>query len=453
MKSINWKITSICLVLVFFLSLNALADDDKYEPLLLVRGVRAMALGNAFEAIADDENAFYYNPAGLAQREDKLFYLLTVNPRFSFDLADESLEEVRDLYKKIDTLTGCDNPSPLEDSHPDCIEAREKVAERVEEALNEILSMRSDLPSIGLAVPFSIAENLRLTVGGSVYSQSLVSLRVEPRGLTWADPIMDMLDNDIVYNVSAQVGWEIASALAIPFDKPPIMSKAYIGIALRRINRWVFTDEDDPFAVEDIINPDGPDGIEGTDDDFKTKYFGVEEGEELNDFEDFVQFASDNFKERDGYSFDLGTLLEPMDGLKLAFVIRNLASSVKLKDEDEEDRKYPRNAVLSAAVKPFTLLGQQPSLLDLTLAASLDNGDGDDRMSDFSIDKGTDKIHLGAEAILFPNKGLSISGRIGNNQGFLTIGAGLKLRGLHLGIARYGDLETDWYVGSLKLSF
>jgi len=264
---------------------------------------------------------------------------------------------------------------------------------------------------------------------------------------------MDMLDNAIVYNVSAQWAWEIASALAIPINKPPIMSKAYVGIALRRINRWVFTDEDDPFAVEDIINPYGPDGIEGTNDDFTAKYFGIEEGAELETFQDFVDFASDNFKERNGYSFDFGTLFEPMDGLRLAFVVRNLASSISLEEEDKEDRSFPRNTVLSAAVKPFTLLGMEPSLLDLTLAASLDNGDGDDRMSDFSIDNGTDKIHLGAEATLFPNKGLSISGRIGNNQGFLTIGAGLKLGGLHLGIARYGDLETDWYVGSLNLSF
>ena len=127
---------------------------------------------------------------------------------------------------------------------------------------------------------------------------------------------------------------------------------------------------------------------------------------------------------------------------------------VELEEEEgKEDRKYPRNVVFSTALKPFTLLGKQPSLLDLTLAASLDRRNSDDRMLDFSIDKGSDKIHLGAEVILFPNNGISLSGRIGSNQGFLTFGAGLKLGGLHLGVARYGDLETDWYVGSLNLSF
>jgi len=442
----------MCFALVLFLSLSTFADTE-YEPLLLVRGVRPMGLGNAFEAIADDENAFHYNPAGLAQREDKLFYLLTLRPIISFDLADERPETIRDLYDAINTLTGCEDPNPLEDSAPDCREAREILADRVEEALDEYLSGKSDFPSIGLAIPFNIAEKYRLTVGGSVYTQSSVSFRIEPRGLLWSDPIMDMLDNAIVYNISTQWAWEIASAMEIPVNKSPILSKAYVGIAFRRINRWVFTDEDEPFTVEDIINPKGPDGIEGTDDDFKTKYFGMDEGEELVDLGDFVEFASDNFKERDGYSFDLGTILEPVDGLKCAFVIRNFASGVSLKEEDKEDRNFPRNVVFSAAVKPLVLLKKQPSLLDLTLAASLDRRNGDDRMLDFSIDEGSDRIHLGAEATLFPNSGISLSGRIGNNQGFLTYGGSLKLGGLYLDFARYGDLETDWYVGSINLSF
>ncbi|MFQ5906550.1 MAG: hypothetical protein ACE5JA_08255, partial [bacterium] len=114
--------------------------------------------------------------------------------------------------------------------------------------------------------------------------------------------------------------------------------------------------------------------------------------------------------------------------------------------------------VLSAAVKPLTFLaeaGVEPvptSLLDLTLAGSLDRRNGDDRMSDFSINKYTDRIHLGAEATLFPNKGISFSGRIGNNQGFLTLGTSLKLGRFYLDFVRYGDLEADWYVGYVNLN-
>jgi hypothetical protein len=260
-----------------------------------------------------------------------------------------------------------------------------------------------------------------------------------------------MLDNAIVYNISIQRAWQIAAAVEIPVNKPPILSKVHVGTALRRINRSVFTDEDDPFTVEDVVNPDGPDGIEGTDDDFAERYFDTDQ-----DFEtigDFIDFVRNNAEKRKGYSFDLGTILEPVDGLKFAFVIRNLASNISL---EEEDRHFPRNVVLSAAVKPLTLLvgtgleAAHTSLLDLTLAASLDRRNGDDRMSDFSISKYTDRIHLGTEATIFPNRRVSFSGRIGNNQGFLTLGASLKLGKLYLDFVRYGDLEADWYAGYIS---
>jgi len=404
-----------------------------------------MGLGNAFEAIADDENAFHYNPAGLAQGKKVLFHLLIARTRISSDLASE-ITEMQDVLDNIKTLESYDDW--LENSSQECREAREELADWIEEAATESLGVRSDLPSVGLAVPFRIAEKYRLIVGGSVYTQSLISLRVQQRGLIWADPIKDMLDDAIVYNISAQWAWQIASAVEIQVDRPPILSKVYTGIALRRINRWVFTDEDDPFTVDDLMNLDGPDGIKGTDDDFEKRYFDIKHFD--------LDSLRDSFEERKGYSIDLGTILLPVDGLKFAFVIRNLASSISL---GEGDRNFPRNVILSAAVKPLTLLagaGLEPvstSLLDLTLAASLDKRNSDDRMSDFSINKYTDRIHLGTEVTLFPDKNVSFSGRIGNNQGFLTLGTSLKISNLHLDFVRYGDLEADWYVGYINLRF
>ena len=439
----SWKITPICFALVFFVFSNASADTE-YEPLLLVRGARPMGLGNAFEAIADDENAFHYNPAGLAQGKKVFFHLLIARTRISSDLASE-ITEMQDVLDNIKTLESYDDW--LENSSQECREAREELADWIEEAATESLGVRSDLPSVGLVVPFRIAEKYRLTVGGSIYTQSLISLRVQPRGLIWADPIKDMLDDAIVYNISAQWAWQIASAVEIQVDRPPILSKVYTGIALRRINRWVFTDEDDPFTVDDLMNLDGPDGIKGTDDDFEKRYFDIEHFG--------LDSLRDDFEERKGYSVDLGTILAPVDGLKFAFVIRNLASSISL---EGGDRYFPRNVVLSTAVKPLTFLagaGLEPvsaSLLDLTLAASLDRRNGDDRMSDFSINKYTDRIHLGAEVTLFPDRSISLSGRIGNNQGFMTLGASLKLSSLYLDFIRYGDLEADWYVGYVNLS-
>jgi hypothetical protein len=245
-----------------------------------------------------------------------------------------------------------------------------------------------------------------------------------------------MLDNAIIYRISFQWAIEGSGAIEIPINMSPILDKAYIGFNFRRINRWIFTDEAQPFTVEETLNSD----------DFTNRYFNYEEGDSALDI------ASKNFKKGSGYSADLGAIASPFDGLKVALVMRNMISKVNIEDESE-DKVFPRNLVLSAAAKPLKILRIQPSTLDFTVAASLDNPNGDDRLGDFSIDKNRERIHLGVETILWPNNAISIATRIGNNQGFLTIGAALKLGALYLEMARYGDLQADWYVGSINLSF
>lgn len=439
-----WGMVVLCLVLAIP-ALSGASTGAEYEPLQLVRGIRAMGLGNAFEAIADDQNAFHYNPAGLAQGKNVFFHFLIARPIISFDLTDVSTVEINDLYKAIDMLA--DSDDPLGNSSSELQEARELLTDRVEETIAESLSAKLDLPSIAVSVPFRINEKYKLTLGGSIYTQSSFSLRVNPRGLIWADPIKDMLDSAIVYNISTQWAWEIAEALEILVEKPPILSKLYVGMALRRIHRKVLTDENDPFTIQDILNPDGPDGIKGTDDDFAKRYFDTDT--DLETAGNLIDLFNDKAEKRKGYSIDLGSILIPFDGLKLAFVMRNIASNISL---GEGNRRFPRNVILSAAFKPLVVFSKPICFLDLTIAASLDRRNGDDRMSDFSASKYTDRIHLGTEAILFPGGRVSLSGRIGNNQGFLTLGTGLKLGSLYLDYVRYSDLETNWHAGSISLS-
>lgn len=38
-----------------------------------------MSMGGAFNAISDDENAFFYNPAGITQREGYLFQIVSID--------------------------------------------------------------------------------------------------------------------------------------------------------------------------------------------------------------------------------------------------------------------------------------------------------------------------------------------------------------------------------------
>ncbi|MCP4755360.1 MAG: conjugal transfer protein TraF [Proteobacteria bacterium] len=64
------------------------------EPEHLRLSIRALGMGNAFVALANDENALFYNPAGLQSVQNHIFELVTVNmtaSRQTLDLYD--LEE------------------------------------------------------------------------------------------------------------------------------------------------------------------------------------------------------------------------------------------------------------------------------------------------------------------------------------------------------------------------
>lgn len=61
------KIIAICILLWIVCSLSAGICQAGFEDVAV--GARPLALGGAFVAIADDANAIYWNPAGLAQME------------------------------------------------------------------------------------------------------------------------------------------------------------------------------------------------------------------------------------------------------------------------------------------------------------------------------------------------------------------------------------------------
>jgi hypothetical protein len=422
----------IIIAMVFCIANGVWAvEDNVQEPLLLYRGARPMGIGNAFEAVADDINALHYNPAGIAQTDETLFELLAIRPRVTIDLVDE-LSTIDDFVNDtITPLTKSDDPL----TDPDLENERKDLVVRFDDILNERLGLMMDLPSVGLVMPFHAGE-CKAAAGGMFYTQNLNSIRVLRQGLPWSDPVKELLDDAVVYRVALQWAFTLAGAVEIPVNLAPILDKAYVGASFRYINRQIFTDADDPFKVEDVLNPD----------EFKEKYFNVED-------EDFVQFALDNFKSQTGYAIDIGTILSPIEGLNVGLSLRNIVNSLSIEDIGES-RSFPRNTTLAVAAKPFKLLGIENPALDLTLAAACNNPNGDDRLGEFKQDSFTDNIHLGAEVVLLPKGWISLALRAGNNQGYSTFGASLKLlKFLNLDVLRYGDLEADWYVASFGIAF
>ena len=399
------------------------AEEDQ-KPLYLFRSARASALGNAYEAIADDIYAVHYNPAGLTNIGETIFQLMAVRGRFTSDVVEEASTMQDFVNETIVPLT--DSNNPLMD--PTLSAQREALVTRAEEILKRRIGFGLDLPAFSLVLPMA-DRKLALGVSFIPMTQTNTSFRIVKRGLPWPDPVMEMFDNQVIYRVAFQ--GSLATAISYNHDlNASFLKSIKIGAGLRLIRRSIFTDEDNPFMIADVLNPD----------EFKKNYFNVGD-------EGFSGYARDNFETSTGYSVDLGSLLTLMDGLNLGLTFRNLVSGIS-------DQSFPPNFTMAVAAKPFSLLNVDNNLLDLTLAASWDDPNGDDNLGGFALDQYTDHIHLGAEVRLLPGQLVEVALRAGNNQGFPTVGTGLRIfKFLNLDVAWYGDLEADWLVGSMEVSF
>jgi hypothetical protein len=122
---------------LLLVSIHAGSAQIDEEPLFLFRGARPLGLANAYEAIADDIYAIHYNPAGLAQIDEKIFQFLIVQGRATKDLLSETSTINEFIRDTVDPLT--DSDDPLTD--PNLKEERERLVERAENILAEELGL------------------------------------------------------------------------------------------------------------------------------------------------------------------------------------------------------------------------------------------------------------------------------------------------------------------------
>ena len=79
------RYTAIILCVFIYQGFSNLMAD---EQLSIKRSVRALGMGNAFIAVANDESALFYNPAGLQSVQQHIFEPLTINGSTNQDLID-----------------------------------------------------------------------------------------------------------------------------------------------------------------------------------------------------------------------------------------------------------------------------------------------------------------------------------------------------------------------------
>lgn len=95
-RFVRWSLFALTL---FGISSEAYAGGNRRLPPSKLQGVRPMGMGGAFTAVADDQNALYYNPAGLAKRTDWNAELL--DPLVGWN---NYVQENIDSFKKLTEL-------------------------------------------------------------------------------------------------------------------------------------------------------------------------------------------------------------------------------------------------------------------------------------------------------------------------------------------------------------
>ena len=407
---------------IFFLCLPSSVSADE-TPLFLYRGLRPASLGNAYEAIANDLSAIHYNPAGLTQINKISFQLLPIRGGITQDVFDQALSMETFLDDVVSPLTNSANP--LFD--PAVASARSKLVEEVGNLSSKHLGVNIDFLGFGLSVPM---VDKQMALGLSLYFQTLTEFRLAKKGVPWPDPILRMLDDEVIYRSVGQGA--LATSLAYRVDlNQPFLKSVHFGTTARLIGRGEFSDVDDPFTISDLLNPK----------QFTEEYFDLGPNQSVTDF------IQENIDRQFGYSIDFGTIVMPFDGLNLGIVGRNLVGGIG-------EKTFPPNVAISMAVRPLNLLKKTNTLLDMTLAATYDNPNGDDALGGYVLDQLSDNLHLGAEVRLLPDQFIEVGLRVGNNQGFLTMGGDLRLlKFIHLEVARYSDLQSDWWIGAASLDF
>lgn len=363
--------------------------------------IRPMGMGNAFTAVADDYNAIYFNPASIAQID-----------RFDIDVPWKMMitQDTADLLSKMSKIS-----DDLEAS-----EGRNAITPGFEDALNQLLELTDDTLggetdlSVGWVLPNVKLGGSYFGIGLGAYAQFGIKTYIQPVGLPIQEPF-NLLNDELI--IQASLDGVISGSIAMMTPIKSIPGKSSIGLTVKALNRKRLDNKEEPLVFSSLLRED----------------INVEKHFDLN-----------KAKTKTGVGFDLGWMGEYNKKLRLGLMIKDIGNSLNVNS----------NFRVGIAIKPmeaFTL-GKKLPPVDAIFAMDLDNLNNKDKTRKKKL---LDKLHLGTELKIAPfkNRALILSLRAGNNQGFLTLGAGLKLLWLlNMDYAYFGDHIADWHALSLRIS-
>ncbi len=347
---------------------------------LFIPGIRAMGMGGAFLALADDHNAFFYNPAGISQR---------VSPSFSF--FDISLLINANSYSFCSSLV-----ESYIGEQPFYQDPAQLLTYVNENMLNKKFNFYSGLPAnlSFISAPigyFSVGIGLFLSsinMTGSVTTES---------GLP---------------NISVTANMD--SAIVIPIAYA-IGDNIILGASAKVINRIKLIDIEDT-SIIDFYNFTSGELMH-----FPNSLFGWGYG-----FDAGVMFHL-------GDQLTLGATVKDLAGTKINYTDEVGRAPIRLIDITNTTEEIPPRLNLGIA---YVFSNEQLPMGDnVTFTAQYNDLTG--RLEE--VDRGTIKlrwknIHAGIE--LAWNM-LSI--RAGLNQGYVTAGLGFFLGPMKIDYAYYGE--------------
>jgi hypothetical protein len=107
----------------------------------------------------------------------------------------------------------------------------------------------------------------------------------------------------------------------------------------------------------------------------------------------------------------------------------------------------PRKIELSAAVDLAKMPRPEVPLMDVIIAAAIDIND-----ETWETKWTFDKIRFGLE-IVWKLPPMAVSGRVGSNYGYITLGAGIQFMFMDFDYAFYSDQNANWHGFSLNMIF
>jgi hypothetical protein len=211
----RWQCSTVFTIMVLCVLLSGYDIMAKPYPSFF-RGVRPLGMGNAFIAVADDENALFYNPAGLSRTERVNVGIF--NP--VFEISDKMIDLISDAQD-----------ADLDDTG--------EVADLLRKYIGEHQHFSAALyPYVG----FNVAD-----VGVMVAGLGQGTINADIRNPVWPEAHVDMISD---YGVIGGAG------LKIPFEK---LVGLRAGAALKLISRQSLSEV---YTATDLADPDFSDRLD-----------------------------------------------------------------------------------------------------------------------------------------------------------------------------------------------